>query len=265
MLLENIPLGRTIGIYVDREDYRYRLTSKVEYADEKKICVTLIAAHGRAFKFMPEDNIRIMYRDKDTLWEWKNCKAGIANLEGVLIHFFEISDKGKSFNRRNAYRVELDVETMFGFYINASTGLRVSDMPSPDVDDPEFSSYKAPVPEFVQGMVKDVSETGINICLNVSMNTDDALFFNIPSPLGQLKSKAQIVRKSEINTKGSKYAYSYGCIFQQTDNRLIRYIYDIQREKLKKQREIQEREEELRMEILAKKSRTLGQDQESAE
>lgn len=36
MLLETIPLGRTVEIYVDREGYRYRLTSKVEYADEKK-------------------------------------------------------------------------------------------------------------------------------------------------------------------------------------------------------------------------------------
>ena len=29
MLLENIPLGRTLEIYIDREGYRYRLVSKV--------------------------------------------------------------------------------------------------------------------------------------------------------------------------------------------------------------------------------------------
>lgn len=265
MLLETIPLGRTVEIYVDREGYRYRLTSKVEYADEKKVCVTLIAARGRAFKFMPEDNVSIIYRDNETMWEWPNCRAGIAKMEGVLIHYFEISDKGKSFNRRNAYRVTLDTETMFGFYMNASTGMRVSEMPYPDTDDPDFLSYKTPVPEFVHGMVKDVSETGVNICLNVSMKTDDAVFFNIPSPLGELKSKAQIVRKSEINSKGSKYSYSYGCVFQQTDNRLIKYIYDIQRERLKKQRELQEREEELRMEISAQKGQLVGGNPESAE
>ena len=265
MLLEAIPLGRTVEIYVDRDGYRYRLTSKAEYVNEKKLCVTLIAANGRAFKFMPEDNISIMYRDKETMWEWENCKAGIAKLDGVLIHFFEIADKGKSFNRRNAYRVTLDVETMFGFYINEATGLRISKMPSPEPDDPDFSSYKTPVPEFVQGVVKDVSETGINICLNTLLNIDDALFFNIPSPLGELKSRAQVVRKSEINTKGSKYAYSYGCVFQQADKRLIKYIYDIQREMLKKQKEVQEREQERRMEILAKKSQILAAEQESAE
>ena len=47
MLLENIPLGRTVEIFVDREGYRYRLTSKAEYVDKKKICVTLIAAREK--------------------------------------------------------------------------------------------------------------------------------------------------------------------------------------------------------------------------
>ena len=28
MLLENIPLGRTLEIYIDREGYRYRLVSR---------------------------------------------------------------------------------------------------------------------------------------------------------------------------------------------------------------------------------------------
>ena len=76
MLLETIPLGRTVEIYVDREGYRYRLTSKVEYADEKKVCVTLIAARGRAFKFMPEDNVSIIYRDNEAELQGRNCENG---------------------------------------------------------------------------------------------------------------------------------------------------------------------------------------------
>ena len=238
MLLENIPLGRTVEIFVDREGYRYRLTSKAEYVDKKKICVTLIAARGKVFKFNPEDSISVVYRDSDNMWKWEECRAGMAKLDNSLIHFFEIKDKGKSFNRRNAYRVDLDTETMFGFYMDAKTGLKVSEMPYPDVDDPEFAAYKTPVPEFVQGFIKDVSETGINICLNIKLKTDDAVFFIIPSKFGQLKAKAQVVRKSDITTKGSKYSYSYGCVFLQTDKRLIKYIYDIQREALKRQKEM---------------------------
>lgn len=48
-------------------------------------------------------------------------------------------------------------------------------------------------------------------------------------------------------------------------SRLIKYIYDIQRERLKKQRELQEREEELRMEISAQKGQLVGENPESAE
>ena len=246
MLLENIPLGRTVEIFVDREGYRYRLTSKAEYVDKKKICVTLIAARGKVFKFNPEDSISVVYRDSDNMWKWEECRAGMAKLDNSLIHFFEIKDKGKSFNRRNAYRVDLDTETMFGFYMDAKTGLKVSEMPYPDVDDPEFAAYKTPVPEFVQGFIKDVSETGINICLNIKLKTDDAVFFIIPSKFGQLKAKAQVVRKSDITTKGSKYSYSYGCVFLQTDKRLIKYIYDIQRKALKRQKEMYYMEKELR-------------------
>ena len=34
MLLENIALGKTMEIYVDRDGYRYRLVSKVEKTAE---------------------------------------------------------------------------------------------------------------------------------------------------------------------------------------------------------------------------------------
>ena len=44
MLLENIPLGRTLEIYIDREGYRYRLVSKVEEAKSNQVCVSLIAS-----------------------------------------------------------------------------------------------------------------------------------------------------------------------------------------------------------------------------
>lgn len=47
MLLENIPLGKTLEIFVEREDYRYRLVSKVEDTNAFRVCVTAIASSGR--------------------------------------------------------------------------------------------------------------------------------------------------------------------------------------------------------------------------
>ncbi|MDE6852256.1 MAG: hypothetical protein K2J67_07175 [Lachnospiraceae bacterium] len=102
MILEKLPLGKTLEIYIDREGYRYRLVSKVEDATGQRVCVTLIAANGRAFQFRDEDEIRIVYRDEDQIWEWPQVKGGLAKLEGTPVHYFDISNPGRSFNRRNA-------------------------------------------------------------------------------------------------------------------------------------------------------------------
>ena len=83
MLLENVTIGRIIEIYVDRDGYRYRLTSKIENADSKKVCVTLIASHGKIFKFRPDDRIRLIYRDAEQLWDWVDVRAGVGEADGV--------------------------------------------------------------------------------------------------------------------------------------------------------------------------------------
>ena len=116
MLLENIALGKTMEIYVDRDGYRYRLVSKVEKTGVKKICLTAIMAGGRAFKFRPEDKIRLVYRSEDQMWEWLNVKAGLAKLDDEPVHYFEIVNKGQSFNRRQAYRVTIDADIEIGFF-----------------------------------------------------------------------------------------------------------------------------------------------------
>ena len=97
MLLENIPLGRTVEIFVDREGYRYRLTSKAEYVDKKKICVTLIAARGKVFKFNPEDSISVVYRDSDNMWK---CSK-IGTLWGKMGQIFALVVVGDYGNTTN--------------------------------------------------------------------------------------------------------------------------------------------------------------------
>ena len=78
MLLEKIPLGKTLEIFVEREDYQYHLISKVEDTNEFRVCVTAIASHGRYFEFLPTDRIRLVYRDEESMWEWSKVRAGLA-------------------------------------------------------------------------------------------------------------------------------------------------------------------------------------------
>ncbi len=51
MLLENIALGKTLEVYVDRDGYRYRLVSKVEKTGVKRVCLTAIMAGEERLNF----------------------------------------------------------------------------------------------------------------------------------------------------------------------------------------------------------------------
>ena len=244
MILENLPLGKTLEIYIDREGYRYRLVSKVEHASKDRVCVTLIAANGRAFQFRQEDDIRIVYRDEDQIWEWTKVKGGLAKLEDTPVHYFNISNPGHSFNRRNAYRVSLNEEVEIGYYISSESNKKYFDSPIYEEltgeggsgGEPRALDPEAVVPHYVKAMIKDVSETGIGIFTDFEFDTEDGIFLDLPTDYGLLDIKATVIRKDELQLRASnrRYKYYYGCVFQRTDRRLIKMIYDIQREALKR-------------------------------
>ena len=236
MLLENISMGKTLEVYVDREGYRYRLVSKVEQADDKKVCVTLIASNGRAFRFRPGDDIRILYRDEDQMWEWTEVTASVEKLEGEQVHAFHISNKGRSFNRRNSYRVSLGEDTLIGYYNIPGQRGRSAVPPPPEEDEMYLAVLPDVKPQYVRGVIKDVSETGVGLYSDYEFDTQDGLFFDIPSTHGVLKCKAQVIRKDELKMTNHRFDYYYGCVLTQTDKKLLRYIFQVQREALKKQR-----------------------------
>lgn len=264
MLLENISLGKTLEIYVDREGYRYRLVSKVEQTGVRRICVTAITANGRAFLFRPEDDIKIVYRDEEQMWEWTKVKAGLAKLEGSPVHYFDIVNKGRSFNRRNAYRVEINEDVEIGYYDVPDSREKSALVPlvkeeyevivdenGQEVDIPDESKSGTLLvekrlrtvpaigvpPHLVKARIKDISETGMGIFCNEKLNIDDGFFVNIPSSYGRLRTKAIVIRMDDMNTSNRKYRYYYGCIYTESDRRLIKYIFELQRKIIKKQRE----------------------------
>lgn len=275
MLLENISLGKTIEIYVDREGYRYRLVSKVEQTSVKRICVSAIAANGRAFKFRPEDEIRLVYRDSEQMWEWTKVKAGLAKLDGSPVHYFEIFNRGRSFNRRNAYRVSIDEDAEIGYYDVPDSTEKSALIPLETEEyevtvDPEGHEEERmdleeikngtltvekrvrtvpkmdAIPHRVKARIKDISETGMGIYSNEKLQKDDSFFVGIPSSFGILKTKAMIVRSTDVPSDVGKFRYYYGCVYTETDQRLIKYIFDVQRKMIKQHREKKEFESTLK-------------------
>ncbi len=243
MLLENIPLGKTLEIFVEREDYRYRLVSKVEDTNEKRVCVTAISSrNGKIFSFLPEDKISVLYRDPETMWEWNHVTAGLATLEGATVHYFLIADKGQSSNRRNAYRVNLLEDIIVNFYSAPGSLAKYAEETEFLENSGKFSEKeKQQFTESltlhnVNGMIKNVSETGVGIYCDEEFAINDSIFFDIPCPYGDLHIKALIVRKTKIVSATSRFEYYYGCVIVKAGRKLLRYIYDLQREHLKKQK-----------------------------
>ncbi len=273
MLLENIALGKTMEIYVDREGYRYRLVSKVEKTGVKKICLTAIMAGGRAFKFRPEDKIRLVYRGEDQMWEWLNVKAGLGLLDNEPVHYFEIINKGQSFNRRQAYRVNIDEEVQIGFYQVPGSRQRFSYAPlvkeeyeaivdgngvelEKEEDDRSGKVFiekrlrmvpmKEAVEKKVRGLVHDISESGMGFYSNEELEIENSFYCQIPSDYGPLLVRSSVVRVDDKAKGNRKYHFYYGCIYEEADQKLIRYIYDIQRRQIQKQRERKEFEASVR-------------------
>ncbi len=243
MLLENLAIGRSVEIFTNRDEYCYHLTSKIEETSPKRLYITLIATNTRVFEFRPGDKIRIVYRDKDQIWEWANVKAGIVKKYGVKMHYFDIVDGGRSFNRRNAYRVAIDEEVMLGYYDQYGTTAKSADMQKFKLSDEASAPPAMMVPNFVKGVVRDISATGVGVCSNYEFSIDDAMFFSISSGYGKLTAKARVVRKVETNPAKNKFSNYYGCVLLQTDNKLSKHIADIQREAIKAQKQKKEEEE----------------------
>lgn len=273
MLLENIALGKTLEVYVDRDGYRYRLVSKVEKTGVKRVCLTAIMAGGRAFKFRPEDNIRLVYRSEDQMWEWLNVKAGLGKLDDEPVHYFEIVNKGQSFNRRQAYRVTIDADVDIVFYQVPGNRQRLSYAPLVkeeyealvDVNGVELEReedsrsgkifiekrlrmvpMKEAVEKKVRGFVHDISETGMGVYSNELLEKDNSFYTRIPSDYGPLLVRCVVVRVDDQVKGNRKYRYYYGCIYEESDQKLIRYIYDIQRKQIQKQRDRREFESSVR-------------------
>ncbi|MBS5665060.1 MAG: PilZ domain-containing protein [Roseburia sp.] len=273
MLLENIALGKTLEVYVDRDGYRYRLVSKVEKTGVKRVCLTAIMAGGRAFKFRPEDNIRLVYRSEDQMWEWLNVKAGLGKLDDEPVHYFEIVNKGQSFNRRQAYRVAIDADVDIVFYQVPGNRQRLSYAPLVkeeyealvDVNGVELEReedsrsgkifiekrlrmvpMKEAVEKKVRGFVHDISETGMGVYSNELLEKDNSFYTRIPSDYGPLLVRCVVVRVDDQVKGNRKYRYYYGCIYEESDQKLIRYIYDIQRKQIQKQRDRREFESSVR-------------------
>lgn len=276
MLLENIPIGKTLEIFVDRDDFRYRLVSKVEDVNAFRVCVTAITSRGHYFQFRSSDRVRLVYRDDQIMWEWDFVRAGLAKLGNTPVHYLQIHDKGKSFNRRGAYRLKILEYAEVQYYVVPGEKNTLAEIPEVSVSDMDHMSKEQKdmilnmsTPREEKCMIKDISESGMGLYSDKQFQVGDEIFLEVNTSYGPLPIKASVVRYAELEEGEADFKFLIGCELTQADQRLIRYIYDLQRKLLRQkkftnsekqawEKERMEREKERQKKAKETKKKRLG-------
>lgn len=218
MQIKEMLLGKKLEILVDREGYHYRLVSKVEGTAEYSVAVTLIAAQGRMFHFEETDDITIVYRGTERMWKWDHVKAGVARLEGATVHTFSSKEQGQIYNRRESFRVPIGESLLMHRIVPEKT------------EDEEIIEKEVPF----DALLVDLSVNGAGLYTNEDMEIGQVIVFEMPTNLGILTCRGEIVRKTDVYDR--PFRNFYGCSFTVVRKELERYLFERQRLMLQRER-----------------------------
>lgn len=242
MRISEMKPGKPLEIYITRDGYHYRVVSKIEEAGEAHVFVTLIASGKLVFEFRPTDVVDLVYREDDQVWKWKSVQGSIEQLDGEEFHCFTAAEEGETYNRRNAFRVPIEQELMVQFLSRDPERLRmVSELEALHSRTEEFSDAELDALQedcfcFIDcsALLKDISELGAGLYANRRLEKGDELSFVLDTEFGKICCNAVVVRHTE--SRHSSFKYYYGCRFLETSRNLSKFIYEKQREVLKKVR-----------------------------
>lgn len=247
MQIDQMKVGHSVDIFITREGYNYRLGSKIEEVKANIVYITLITSKSRVFHFHKDDDITVIYKSENRLFRWNKAKGGSAMLDGDMVHCLQLAGEGKPYNRRDSFRVTLEETAVFERYIqkedvseedvqkalearhNLMEEMKSENVQLPLEEDPRYEKK-----EFT-AFIKDLSESGVGIYTNETLEKGESVAFELFSPYGKMKFEAEVQRKTDERKEA--FRMFYGCSFTKLDKNLIKYLYDLQRIQLKKKKD----------------------------
>lgn len=218
MLLGEMKIGKPLEIFIHRDGYDYRVVSKIEDVEKGRICITLIASERRVFQFLDTDVVELVYRTENRMWKWTNVKSSVIQLESEMFHCFMSNENGVSYNRRNAYRVNIDEKIKLKH--------KIKDQDQSANEDGSFEVI------ICDALLRDLSEVGVGFYSNGLLGLESQIEFEYRSFTGAIQCEAVVVRFFE--SRHGDYRYYYGCRLTKSSQTLTKYIYEKQRQELKK-------------------------------
>ncbi len=226
MRLEELKLGKSIEIYVTRDQYKLRLVSKIEDVAYDHIAISLIKGTRKAFQFQQQDEIEFIYRDDQMLWKWTGVIGTMEKLDDSFVHCLYSSEKGVRYNRREAYRVFIGEEVIFHWVKQGNIQVLQDNKEAiSDVEDPRLTKN-------ANGLLKDISETGAGIYCNENLQLHDAVSFKLITCVGMIQCIGQVVRV--VDEKNHHFHKFVGISFVEVSNLISKFVFTEQRMQLKK-------------------------------
>lgn len=244
MRMEGMKVGKGLDIFVIRAGYKYHLVSKVEKAEKNRVLISLITSGKRTFRFLNTDDVEIIYRDGDRMWKWTGVKGGITKLDDENVHYLESSLDGTSYNRRDAFRVPVNQEVNILVYTpkeeeeiieNVNADEKINNYRFQQCDEfsgLELTKYNR---QDMSVFLKDLSEGGMGIYSKIPLQENAIIVLEFMTEMGKMLCKGEIIRSAKGNF--GKYSLLYGCEFSQIDKNLGKYLFKLQREILRKERQ----------------------------
>ena len=233
MKLNEVKIGDTLEILIKRNSSTYRTVSKIEYADERFIGVSPIASKNGLFKFDIDDEIDLIYQDKDKYWQWEGVKAGVAKRkDGSRLHVFSSIQNAVRVNRRTQFRFEVGTEIKMKYEVMKQPLDIPEEERTPNLDlekifmtlDDQYDEVEC------RGYLKDLSEGGASVQSDVHLSKGMFVSFRIDSEIGEVYLRGVIIRARE--DKRGYFDYTYGISFVETSKNYMRYFYLQQRKQL---------------------------------
>lgn len=206
MLIDDIPVGSRIELDVRYIGRTMTFNSEVVLIINNSILISPIIVNEQTIGFNDNCRVNLIVKIDGKVYLWNNVTVKLVKYDGIIYHKIDISEEGKPFNRREAYRMYIGED--MPIYINTATG-----------------------PLALSVLVKDLSETGVGFISKEDLEIDRTIRLKIKDNNSIISLSGKIIRKDLLTHLDS---FLYGCKFNEKNNRLGNYIARKQGEALRK-------------------------------
>ncbi|MCL2216051.1 MAG: PilZ domain-containing protein [Defluviitaleaceae bacterium] len=218
MFIEQLKSGSRVQIQKPGDGHTDGYMCKVEVlmTDKREVLIHAPVSQGKPVRLCPGEKFVLRLLMENSTFRYKAELLGYTDVDGFDVLKFRLEDGGEKIQRRSAFRFNCALEVSFSIiYSSGQQSERETGL----------------VIDLSAGGAKIYSDKKLNVgyLLNIDLRIGDDLLV----AFGDVRTLTELPRES-------KYKYQYGIRFTmmpESDKEvIIRYMYKMQREELKKAR-----------------------------